>query len=330
MGIVSIYTNFGNKGGAQQVALQLAHGLTGEARPLLLTRTPLDQIVADYRAQAEFKRLSVRTLYGLRLKDTLFISHDRKSTTFLMLLKRTLMPQLRVLHVAHSVHDTLHWATLLPHNIVAVSAATKQNLVKYFGVNERNIRIIYNGIHDEGVKSNRFAHSPVINILFAAQVYPLKQQVALAHFVKGKLPPNVHIYFAGNGVDSEALKAEIKNSDNLHYLGHINIKDNIGRFHYSLLFSQREGLPITLIESCMYGLPMLTNQLPAMLEVNVPASTGFAYRNFAALIEGLKQLPQPESDEYKRLSTNARQRYETLFTEARMMNEYREIIAQIE
>lgn len=329
MHIVSVYTNFGNKGGAQQVALQLAHCLTGETRPLVLTRTPLDLIVADYQAQAEFKCLSVRTLFKMRLSDTLFISHDRKSTTYLMLLKRCFMPRLQVLHVAHSVHDTLRWATLLPHNLVAVSVAAQQNLVNYFGVNERYIRIIYNGIHDEGVKPNRFAPSQVINILFAAQVYPLKQQVALARFVKGKLPTHVHIYFAGDGVDSEALKTEIKGCNNLHYLGHINIKANIEHFHYTLLFSQREGLPITLIESCMYGLPMITNQLPAMLEVNINTTTGFAYHDFAALLKGVKHLPLPDTNEYKKLSINARERYEKLFNVTRMIDEYRSVLAHI-
>lgn len=330
MRIVSIYPNFSNKGGAQNVTLQLAHCLTNEARPLVLTRTPPALVAADYQAQATFRRLTVRSVLSFRLKDTLFISHDRKSTSFLLLLKRTFLPQLRVLHVAHSVYDTLKWATLLPHhNIVAVSKAVSNNLQNYFGVDSSHITVIYNGIRDEGFKPDRFEASKVINILLAAQIYPLKQQVAIARFLKGKMPPHVHLFFAGDGVDSKTLKAVIEDDSQLHYLGQIDVKANIDRFHYTLLFSQREGLPITLIESCMYGLPMITNQLPAVLEVNNDGQTGFAYANFNALLEGLKKLPFANSAEYKRLSVNARQRYETLFTERHMIDEYKHVISQI-
>lgn len=330
MNIVSIYTNFSCKGGAQQVTLQLAHHLTHATRPIVLTRTPMGQIDADYQKQAEFRRLSVRTLLNFCLKDTLFISHDRKSTSFLMLLKRTILPQIKVVHVAHSVYNSWRKLTLFPHTIVAVSETVKHNLIDYFNVNERDIRIIYNGIHDEGVKPNRFEGSQVVNILLAAQIYPFKRQVELAHYMKGKLPRHVHIYFAGNGVERDMLKAEIEGSENMHFLGHIDVRANIQKFHYTLLFSKREGLPITLIESCMYGLPMITNQLPAALEVNIPNVTGFAYTDFESLLKGLKQLPFPDTETYKRLSNNARLHYEKRFTEVQMMDNYESILSIIQ
>lgn len=324
--IVSVYPNFGNKGGAQNVTLQLAHRLTNEAFPIVLTRTPSERMAQDYKGQACYKKLSLRTVLLFGIKDTLFISHDRKSTLFLMLVKRTIAPRLRVLHVAHSVYDNLGWATILPNKIIAVSEAVRRNLTDYFHIDSNRVRVIYNGIQDCGMKHSLYDKCEIINILFAAKVYPLKQQVAFARYAKGRIPNHIHFYFAGTGTDADALQTIIKGCGNMHYLGHIDIKANIGRFNYTFLFSQREGLPLTLIESCMYGLPMITNDLPAVTEVNTDNMTGFVYHDFESLVNGLTRLPFPDSDEYKTLSTNARKRYEALFTDERMVEAYKAVV----
>ena len=46
--IISVYPNFLNKGGAQDVALQLAEKLNEEVMPVVLTETHFAEIVPDY------------------------------------------------------------------------------------------------------------------------------------------------------------------------------------------------------------------------------------------------------------------------------------------
>ena len=160
------------------------------------------------------------------------------------------------------------------------------------------------------------------------RICPVKQQVELVRRTKGKLPHGIHFYFAGMGEDENLLRKEIACSTQYHYVGFLNIMENLEKYDYVCLFSQKEGLPLSLIEGLMFGKPLLTNMLPAVLDVNVPGETGFAFPDFEALVNGLGQLPKPGDSEYARLSRSARKRYEEIFTEERMIENYRHVILE--
>ena len=66
--IVSIYPNFANKGGAQDVALQLAERLNPYTKPIVLTKTPIDRIVSDYRSHINFLSFSWKNISMLSKK----------------------------------------------------------------------------------------------------------------------------------------------------------------------------------------------------------------------------------------------------------------------
>ena len=48
--VITIYPNFFNKGGAQNIALRLAEKLNEINTPIVLVETPLSCIVKDYKA----------------------------------------------------------------------------------------------------------------------------------------------------------------------------------------------------------------------------------------------------------------------------------------
>lgn len=197
-------------------------------------------------------------------------------------------------------------------------------MTDYFKVPEKNITVIYNGVKDLATEEIlSVQNSGQINILFAGRLCKLKRQVLMAEYLQDKLPPHLHLFFAGEGEDKDALVKAIGSNKQMHYLGQIDIRREIDKFHYTMLFSEKEGLPLTLLESCMFGRPMLTNDIPAAMEINKNGKTGFVYRDIKAFADGLGKLPLPGSDKYRALSENAREEYEDKFREETMIEKYK-------
>lgn len=322
MMLISVYNNFANTGGAQDVAILLArHFVKDNHKPIVLTSTPVDKIADKYSGVAEFKDLSYSTVRHLlkTCDNPVFLSHDRKATTRLMVYK-LLGLNFRLIHVAHNTFDNLRMLTLFPKEVVAISKGVYDNLREYFKIDMSRISMIPNGIVDKGLSTPR--HSDDVRILLAGRICPVKRQVELARYLKGHLPANVILDFAGVGEDEVALKAEINGSPNIRYLGQINVEAEIENYDYVLLFSEKEGLPLILIEACMYGKPMISNDIPGVVDINIDGRTGYVCRNYESLAERLSALPPSNSEEYKRLSINARRHYENCFTRERMLSGY--------
>jgi glycosyltransferase involved in cell wall biosynthesis len=165
-----------------------------------------------------------------------------------------------------------------------------------------------------------------IKILFAGRITKVKQQIELVINTKGYLNSNIEIYFAGEGDTQALLKEAIGQSNQYKMLGYIDIKKEMKNYDYVCLFSQKEGLGNSLIEGCMFGKPLLTNDIEAVLEINEHNYNGFVAGNWKELIMCMNKLPNRFSDEYNRLSLNARKKYESCFTIDKMLSEYRDYV----
>lgn len=327
MKVISIYPNFSNNGGAQNIILKIAQSLN-KYEPIILSEN-VDDIDIDYKLQANYLSFSFKVVRELAHRDVLFLSHHRKTTSVLLLYSYLIKNPLHIIHVAHNTFTNLKYLTLFPKRVIAVSNGVKENLIHYFHFPEQRIQVIFNGLEDyRSERCSRLdAHN--IRILIPGRICSVKQQVEIVKRTKGKLLSHVHIYFAGVGEDEFELRNVIGDSMQYHYLGYINLAENINRYDYVCLFSQKEGLPLSLIESCMFGRPMITNDLSSVMDVNVDGETGFVFKNFDSFITGLNTLPFTGTPEYIRLSNNARKRYEEYFTEDRMIEQYRRVIQDV-
>lgn len=329
MELISVYPNFANKGGAQNVVLQISKTFSG-TNGIVLTNTTITKVVEDYKYSAEFRNFSLKNVYRLYKENPsrVFLSHHRKCTTKLMLIKWLFARRLKIVHVAHSTFNTLKLLSFFPKNIVAISSAVKENLLSYFRVKESKITLIYNGVPDV-VNNNHRMTDDVIKVILPGRICSVKRQVEIVRQTKGKIKENVQIYFAGVGDDELALKNVIGNSSQYHYLGQISIFDELQKYDYVFLFSEKEGLGLSLIEGLMFGKPLITNDIPGALDVNVKNETGFVCESYDMLINCLNSLPDRLSLEYNNMSKNARKRYEALFTEEKMMIKYRELLNKL-
>ena len=297
--------------------------------PVVLISTPVNDVPGAYRNRADYRPLSLSNVRRLADGNTLFISHHRKTTLILLLFRMLMFRRLPLVHVAHSTFTNLRRVTFFPKRCVAISQTVRQNMIDFFKVPEKNITVINNGVKDTADKELlSVPESRQINILFAGRLCKLKRQVLVAEYLHDKLPPHVYLFFAGEGEDRDALVEAIGGSRQMHYLGQIDVRKEIYRFHYIMLFSEKEGFSLTLLEACMSGRPMLTNNIPAAVEVNKNGVTGFVYNDIMSLADGLGRLPLPGSAEYRTLSIHARKEYEDKYREETMIEKYKMLMRQ--
>lgn len=323
--VVTVYFNFRNTGGAQKMAMRLAEKLAvDDSLPIVFTDTPAHDVHEAYRNRAVFKAFTVANVLKFAAEGYVFLSHDRKSTTRLMLLKCVCGRRIKIAHVSHNVFDNLRLLTILPKKIISISSAVTDNLKSYFKIKPDRIIYIPNGLPDWGVRPVNDRES--IKILLAGRICRVKRQIEIAGAFSRCDTSGISLYFAGSGEDVSRLQQIISGTSNIHFLGEIDMAERIGDFDYVLLFSEKEGLPLVLIEACMSGKPMLTNDLPSVKDVNVDNETGFVYDSLSKLTDSLSDLPKPSSKKYNDMSINARRRYERLFTENQMIDSYRDVI----
>ncbi|MCI7556203.1 MAG: glycosyltransferase family 4 protein [Bacteroidales bacterium] len=323
--VVSVYPYFSNVGGAQNVTIQLARHLNTE-KPIVLIETSCAQVPAQYAEGVRYEQLSWRTVLRLADRRTVFISHHRKTTLKLLLWQFLLLRQIKVIHVAHSVFNNLRWICLFPKHNVAVSETVKRNLVGFFHVPEQHVHVIYNGIPDCSASALQSRPSKEIKVLHIGRICSVKRQVALAEALRGRLPQHIQLHFAGDGPDAMQLKAAVEKDRQMKYLGYVPTHDLLEHYDYLLLFSEQEGLGLTLLEACRAGVPMITNDIPSVLEVNEDHRTGYVFRSFDDLAAGIGSLPKPCDEAYATLSKAARAKYEELFREEHMIAQYKAVI----
>lgn len=331
MNIVTVFTSFANKGGAEDMAISIALGLNQEGKPIIFHQDPI--VCEHYRNRnVEFQKLNLKNIYRQHKHGAIFLSHHRKTTTFLQIISKLFfLNRLNVVHVAHNTFTSLKYFTLFPKNNIAVSNTVKDNMKQYFGLKDQNIEVIYNGIVD---KYQSGAYIPkksknTIDILFLGRINPVKRQVDFVKATKGNLADNIKIYFAGLGVDYDLLEKTIGNDLHYEMLGLVDPYTELYKYDYVCLYSEKEGLPLSLIEAQMFYKPLLTNDIPQCLEINSNNFCGFVDHSWTEIIERINNLPFPDSDQYKTLSKNSRTIYEDKFKYESMIRKYTEFLSRI-
>lgn len=328
--IVTIYPRFVNKGGAQDMAISIAKGLCPDSTPVVMYDNPTINEVYQ-NSGVDFVKLTISNVRRFHNSGAIFLCHHRKTTTILKIISHTLFfNKLRIIHVAHNTFDTLKNFTFLPKHVIAVSKTVKRNLVEYFKIPQQNVTVIYNGIEDRFDSSkSRIHNNNDIRILFIGRVDPVKRQLLFVDKTQGKINPRIKIYFAGIGSDYKALQQKIQESDQYIALGLIDIRREIYNYDYVCLFSEKEGLPLSLIEGCMFGKPLLTNDIPSSLEINHNGYNGYVGKSWPEIIDMINSLTNIDSNKYELLSKHGREFFKHEFDYNVMIEKYRKYIEDL-
>jgi glycosyltransferase involved in cell wall biosynthesis len=323
------FTNFSTFGGAEIISINITKGIAEKGIDVSLLSSSSKK---DYNKKYDINNFIIEKLsllLILRLKnDSTVISHHRKVTSIILLLKTIFRKKFQVIHVAHNEFFSLKRFTLFPDSIVAVSQKVKQNLIDYFNVDAKRVKVIYNGIPDRNpeMKIEIRKNSGSIKILIPARVNKVKQQILIVETLTNKLNKNIEIHFAGEGDDLDRLKKITNGKSQFKILGFQSFDEIINDYDYVMLFSKVEGLPTVFLEAFMYGKPIISNNAGGSLEMLDDSVNGFYASDFKCLINVINALPANYSEEYRQLCFNARKKYEENYTLDKMINSYLNLI----
>ncbi|MDB5004488.1 MAG: glycosyltransferase [Mucilaginibacter sp.] len=317
-------------GGQEKVLVDVHEGIKANYNAKVLGFVRYEKIHPKYKiSKSEYVRLK----NPWDLNNKIVIVHGRNVMTILMVLKRIFFLNTKFIYVHHNVYNNLKAFSFFPKDVVSISGKVTENLTDYFGVKEKNIQLIYNGIKptpaNKLAKSNNKKDS--IIILYAARVNGVKRQLEIVGQLSGKLNPKIEIHFAGMGPDLEKLKERCQKTKNFKALGFVDdTNEAIAQADYLMLYSKQEGLPITLIEGALHGKPLLVNDVGGNAEIGIPGVNGILlnedWASLANTLNGLCDIPE---EEYLRMANNSRGRYEEMFTYDKMINSYKNKIEQI-
>lgn len=328
--VVTVYPRFVSKGGAQDIALAVAKGISPNVPPIILFDNPN---ICDYykKENVRWIKFKISTIRKLHKQGAIFISHHRKLTTRLMLISYVFFfNRLKVIHVAHNTFNTLKAVTIFPKRIIAVSKTVKENLVNYFKISEERVSVIYNGIIDKYDENKAHPYDPEnIKILFIGRIVPVKKQIEFFNISKGKINSNIKISFGGIGEEYDKLKELTKDNPQYHTLGLIDVNIELPKYDYVCLFSEKEGLPLSLIEGCMLAKPLLTNTIPSSLEVNKTGYNGYASDTWDGIIDMINRLSSISNHQYDQLSSNSRKLFISQFQHNVMIAKYRNYLNHV-
>ena len=329
MKIYTVYTNFHSYGGAELIALNISSGLKERGyEVIILSYSKKTKFHKNYLfGDLSIERITFSSFFRIGKNDIL-ISHHRKMTSLFLIWKVLFFKKYTIIHVAHNEFTTLKYFSLFSKKIVAVSNKVKQNLIDYFMINSDRVRVIYNGIHDSQL--GYFNKERTKRILIPARVNKVKRQLEIFDELKGKIPDNIEIHFAGVGEDFDELKYRVYANNNSQFkvLGFCSIEDIIREYDFVMLFSKNEGLPTVFIEAFMYSKPIICNNVGGNLEILDDGVNGFCVHNFDELLSIIHVIDNMHDEDYFTMCENARKKYESYFLISKMIDSYEKLILE--
>lgn len=300
--------------GVQKVLMDIHHAICEEYNAKVVGTLAYDKVNADLNIK---KGEYVHLRNPFMFYNSVVILHERKFLMFFWILNHFLFQKIKLVYIHHNIFDNKAWMCPMPKHIVAISNKGIENLTNYFHVPKEHIYKIYNCVIDDVPKDFRKAtyHKDRIKILYVANIGMVKRQVELVKRLKGKLDKRIEIHFIGTGTKLNELKALCEDDVNFVVDGYANdVHSRLLHSDYSMLFSSKEGLPITLIEATMSSLPIICNSVGGNTEIAVKGKNAFVTETWDDLIDILNSLPSISDQEYLRMSRNSRDIYEQKFT----------------
>lgn len=148
------------------------------------------------------------------------------------------------------------------------------------GVIENKIRTIYNGTKISDFEFNdRRVNNSKFSVGILARLSPEKRHdifINIADILTNKLS-NVDFYIGGDGPEKDLIKKMIDDKnlcDRISMLGNVNASEFLDKIDYLLLVSDREVLPMSIIEGMASGCIVIARNVGGVREL-VTKDTGY-------------------------------------------------------
>ena len=138
-------------------------------------------------------------------------------------------------------------------------------------------RLIYNGVSAKNYFFSKKDYTIIKFVMVARFEVPKRQDLVIKALSKSNLK-NVLITFIGDGPNLDhckLLSKSLKVDNQIEYLGFVDpneIKNHLQKHHIFLLITDREALPLTILEAMSVGLPIIASNVGGISEIFSPNS----------------------------------------------------------
>lgn len=202
---------------------------------------------------------------------------------------------------------------------IAISQNDKDRMIKYFRINEKKIKVIYNGVDIEKLSEYRelklergILNTEKINVgIIGRLTYQKAQDKLIKAYSEFKSEfENIFIRIIGRGEDEDMLKDLIIKNNVEENVEILDYKKNIFDFYIDLdaliLTSRYEGIPYVMMEAMVIGIPVITTDVGGISNIIqnnfngiiIDADNKEDYRNAFNRLQNDKEL-------YLKLTANA-------------------------
>lgn len=264
------------------------------------------------------------------LINSIVIVHERKYLLLFNIIRMLLLGRMKVLYIHHSLLYGQKLLTVFPKNIVAISDRGIENLTQYFNIQKANIAKIHNCVMDTKQTKHKAFNNEEITILYPARINEGKRQLEIFEKLNGKIDKRIKILFAGDGPLLKDLQLKLGDKTQFISLGYVdNVQARLLDVDFMMLFSSFEGLPISLIEACMCGCPIICNDVGGNTEIAFSKKNAFVVNTWDDLIRLINSLPYLSQRDYLNMVNNSRKIYEDNFTFEKFKSNYLNVIDKL-
>ena len=313
--------------GVEKVMLDIHHAVQGEYEAKIVGNIPYTKVRPEHNIKEDEY---AQKKSWLMFHDSIVVVHERRLLWVFWLLNHLLFQRIKIVYIHHNIFHNHKQTTILPKTIVAIADSGIENLIGFFGAPKRNIHKIYNCVADEYNEPHATMHRENITLLLPGRINEQKQQLEIVRQLSGKLDSRIKILFAGDGPMLEDLKALCKGNNSFEVLGFRNdVKELLKKTDFMFLYSVHEGLPITLIESTMVGMPIICNGVGGNSEICYNGENGWVVNDWDELIKVLNSLPSITENQYQRMCRKSRDIYKKNFTYELFKRNYLKLLASL-
>lgn len=313
--------------GVEKVMLDIHHAVKGEYEAIIVGNIPYTKVRPEHNIK---KEEYVQKKSWFMFRDSIVVVHERRLLWVFWLLNLLFFQRIKIVYIHHNIFHDHKLTTVLPKTIVAIADKGVENLTMFFGAPQKHIHKIYNCVADDYDGPHAPKDKEKVTLLLPGRINEQKQQLEIVHHLSGKLDPHIKILFAGDGPMLEELKAECKCSNSFEVLGFRNdVKELLKKSDYMFLFSVREGLPITLIEATMVGMPIICNDVGGNSEICYNGENGWVVNEWEDLISIINDLPNVTDEKYSQMCYESRKIYKQKFTFETFKEQYLKLIGSL-
>ena len=303
----------------------------------------------DWRAVVRLARI-------LRRERVALLHTHQYTPSFYALLARWLGGQPPVLFTEHGRHfpDYPRRKRMLANRfllcrrdrVVGVGEAVRQALVANEGISPERIAVIYNGIDGAAFAKGHHDRVTVLRELGLDTKALILLQVARLDYLKDHATairtlervvarrPEARLVLVGEGPEKAKIEAEVgqrRLTDHVRFLGlRTDVTRLLAAADLFLLTSISEGIPLTVIEAMLAGLPVVSTRVGGVGEIVVDGQTGLlaSAGDDRALAEHLLGLAA-EPARRRHMGQLGRERALFVFSETQMHAAYRDVYEEM-